>query len=510
MNKKLILALLIILTVSRIGFSADIKNIIAGISADPVSLDPAEPWDDSSSLYINAIFNTLVDLEPSTMKVIPSLAISWKSYDQGKEWRFKLRKGVFFHDGTPFNADSVLFTFNRLLDKKFNYRFYDFPLFDEIFFVLKSVKKIDNHAISFRLSEPFPSFPATLSVDCVSIISPAAVKKYLVKFREHPVGTGPFKFGLWREGERIELCRNNEYWGKKPQYSKYITLIKSNFDSLLSSFMKKKLDILLSFSISRLLMLKGMNWVGRVESMDLSSNFIAFNFRNPYLKHLKFRKALNYLWNPKILKIVFQEYVFPLHSIIPIGMVGSSSNNLYPYSIQKAKTLLNEIGIKKRISLGFLIMTGTGLDLQTIILYAKNLKKIGVDLEIERVKTEEEYAEKILKGDFDLTYSGWIPDYPDPDSMIRPLFSKKLHDQGFANFSGWKNKKLRKLIERARKERDNEVRLEDYKKINKIVLENALCIPIFQNKSVIIFNKRIRNPEITPYGGVNILSLGKR
>jgi len=509
LKKKIVLIIMLMLTIAINSFGEG-NNIVAGTSIFPVTLDPAEPWDDSSTIYIRSIYETLVTLEPSTLRVLPSLAISWKSSDNGLTWIFNLRHGVSFHDGTPFNADAVIFTFDRLRNKKSKYRFYDFPLYDEIFYALKEVKKIDEYTVAFTLSEPFAPFLATLSVDCVSIISPSAVKKHKADFHNHPVGTGPFKLGIWKKEKRIELLKFDDYWGKKPGFSKYITVLSNNFNGLLNSFKEKKIDVLFSFSISKLISLKRLNWVGRSETMSLASTFLVFNFNNTYLKNPLFRKAMNYLWNPKIVKLVYQNYASPLYSVIPYGVPGYRKDNLYPFSVEKAKRMLSKAGIKNNINLRFLLMEGSGLALHIITLYSRNLRKAGIKLKIERVKTGKEYSDKIVKGDFDITYSGWIADYPDTDSMVRPLFSKDMKKNGFPNFSEWKNDKVRKLINEARKTGDIKKRELLYKKINRIINRNALCVPLYQSKLVVIYNKRIGELKVTPFRMMNLLSLGKK
>ena len=265
----------------------------------PVTMDPAEAWENTSTFYIINIFDRLVDIDPDTLKIKPSLAIGWESNKEGTVWKFRLRKGVKFHDGSEFNADAVVFTFRRQLENKYKYG--EFVLFKEIFPLLESVSKTGKYEVKFVLNAPFFPFPTTLSVDCASIISPKAMKEKKEKFKEAPVGTGPYRFAKWKKGKKITLDANREYWKGKPETDKFISIIEPKTDKLFEMFRKQEIDILPNFSLSKIVVFKGYSWVGYAYSNSLSTSFIAFNMNNRYLKKLRVRQALNYLWNKDIL-----------------------------------------------------------------------------------------------------------------------------------------------------------------------------------------------------------------
>lgn len=139
---------------------ASIHTVRGGSWREPVSLDPARAWDDTSSFYIANIFDTLVRLDPRTLKIEPSLASRWETSKDGRDWTFHLRRNVRFHDGTPCSADAVVFSFQRQMDPDNPRREEEFPLFYEIFTFLKEVRKLDTYRVRFRLQNPFsPSCP---------------------------------------------------------------------------------------------------------------------------------------------------------------------------------------------------------------------------------------------------------------------------------------------------------------------------------------------------------------
>ena len=505
--KKIILFLIVLLI--AISMPAEKERVIrSGNRGGPTTLDPAEAWDNTSSVYLANIFNRLVELEPGTLKIKPSLALAWDSDKEGKVWTFRLRQGVKFHDGTPFDADAVIFTFERQMEEKYKYG--EFVLFKEIFPFLKSVKKTGKYEVQFILKEPFFPFPATLSVDCTSIISPTALKSMKEKFSLKPVGTGPYRIKEWKKGKKIILESFKDYWKDKPGIDKYIAIIEPNMDKLFELFRKQKIDILTSYSISKMVIFKGYDWVGYSYSTSLSTNYIAFNMKNRYLKKIGVRKALNYLWNKDILKLVYQDHVKPLCSLFPKGMSGYDCDlEKYPMSVEKARKLLNDEGLQKGFELNFLLSRDTDLHLPIVNIFSRNLKKAGIRLKVENVDMDE-YFSRISKGDYDLTFSSWLADYPDPFSIISPLFSKKIQSEGLANFSTGENIDILKMIEKARTIKDPVEREQHYKKLNNLVVERALLIPLSQDINLILYNKKLGKIKLNSLGVIDLFLMGKQ
>lgn len=510
-NKKEYFFIVVFLIFPILIFPIQKKIIYSGMSYLPKTLDPAQAWDDTSFFFTVNIFDTLVKINQKTFKIEPSLATSWEKKENGKTWILKLRKGVTFHDGSDFNSDSVVFSFKRQMDKTFKYRYYDFPMFDEIFENIKDVKKIDQYTVVFYLKKPFYPFLSTLTCSGASIVSPSGVKKYKEKFQKNPIGTGPFILKKWEENKQLTLKANPKYWGGKPEIDEFINIINPNIETLHNLFQKKKIDILFTFSISKLMGLKNLKWVNIDYFPTFSINFIAFNFNNKYLRNKNIRKAFCHLWDKKTLKYVFQNTYFSIDSIIPQGMLGYSKKTVKEsFSINKAKELIKKEKLPLKISFNFLLENSSMLTLQLISLYSKNLKKVGIELKIHNIP-EKEYLERIKKGDYDLTISGWIADYPDTSSIIKPIFSEKLQKQGFPNLSLCKNEEILKNLNLVSNTKSLKKRDELYRKINRIINEDVLCIPIFQDKEIVIYNnEKIKMIYISPLGNITFFDIKKR
>lgn len=487
------------------------KTVTWGSVGEPETLDPGQAWDSASVFFTTNLFDTLVRLDSETSEIVPALAVSWRVGKNGTQWVFQLRKGIRFHDGTGFNADSVVFSFQRQMEKDFPYRYYDFPLFDEIFKNLVSVEAIDTHTVVFRLDEPFYPFLATLTSSPSAIVSPAAVKKYGKTFPQNPVGTGPFRFKSWEKNKRIVMEANADYWMGRPGFDHFYRLTIDKHDQLHRLFREQEIDIIDSYSISRTAGLRNLRWATIKSIPILSLTFISFNLENRFLMRKNVRKAICSAWDPRFLKYVFQDFVDPLNSIIPKGMPGVKVKRTgSKFDMKGAQDFLQKENIKKPIRLKFLLLSDSSLERQLVSLFSKKLKQIGIELQIVSV-SRGDYKQRVGEGDYDLTMYGWIADYPDPQSIISPLFNEQLLKMGFPNLAQYKDTEMEAQIEILSSEMDRAKRIQRVSDIIRRIDDLALCIPLYQNTSVIIYNNRkIENIRVTPIDTIHLFDIKKK
>jgi ABC-type transport system substrate-binding protein len=148
-------------------------------------------------------------------EVQPHLATDWDVSDDGLTYTLELQQDVVFHDGEPFDADAVVFTLDRVRDEEVQV-----PI-RAAFEAIDSVTAVDEHTVEIQLAEPFPPLISALSFEAGAIISPASVEAEGNSYLDytHPVGTGPYTFGSYSEGERFTVERFDDYWGEMPYYS---------------------------------------------------------------------------------------------------------------------------------------------------------------------------------------------------------------------------------------------------------------------------------------------------
>ncbi len=475
-----------------------------GVLTEPFNLDPADQWEAESSMYANLIFDRLVSLTPDGNEAIPALAISWKKVEAGKKWIFYLRKGVKFHDGKELKAEDVVFSFKRQMDENFPYRFGEFRAFREIFPFIEDVRAIDEYTVEFKLEKSFSPFLKTLALEQASIVSSSAVKKLKNAFLRFPVGTGPFRFVAWERGKRIVLEENKYYWGKKRNIER-LEFIFSQSHSRLTNFLKSgKIDLINVISLLQLPSIKSVSWLKIAKKAIMGIVFIAINPDKPPFSNVKVRKALNHLFNKKVINVVYQEFHRPAYSPLPPGMKFRRENpENYKFDVKWASKLLGEAGYKDGFKIKFHILKGESLLAKLAEYYAANLRRVGVELKIVRVDSERDLIKIVARGDYDLIVSGWIADYHDPDSIIYPLFSKRMLKTGFANFARLRNRRVFNLVEQARFEMNEKVRERLYQEIQSIIDREYPWIPLFYPAYAVIYNgNKIEGVRVNSMGRI--------
>ena len=200
--------------------------LVFGRGSDSVGLDPALEGDGESFKVCDNVYENLVTYEAGSTTVVPQLAKSWDVSEDRLTWTFHLRTGVRFHDGTPFDAEAMLFSLARQFDEDHPYHkvqgAYNYWNSMGMSDVVAAMEAADDSTFVVRLAEPNATFLATLGMNFCAAVSPTAVAAHGPEFFKNPVGTGPFKFVEWRKDERIVLDRNDSYWGERPLLKRLI------------------------------------------------------------------------------------------------------------------------------------------------------------------------------------------------------------------------------------------------------------------------------------------------
>jgi len=422
----------------------------------------------------------------------PMLATEWKQLND-VTWEFKLREGVTFHDGAPFNAEAVQKTIARVLDKKVA------SPRANLFEMIKEVKAVDDHRVQFILHAPFAPLLSVLASGEGAIISPKAIEQYGLELSKHPTGTGPFTFQSWTPGQEIVLVKNENYWGKKPKIDKVVFKAVPEDATRIAMVETGEAHVaeqLPVTEIERVQSSSTMN-VGRFEAFYV--DFIAFNTKKKPFDDVRVRRAIAYAVDTEsILKGVYNNVGKKTNSTMGPKVIGYSPNvKGYEYDLNKAKKLLAEAGYPN----GF-TATITTNDIKARINVAEvlqsQLKGIGIDLKVNVVESGA-FVQAAIKGDTEMHIRGWGNATGDGDYNQYNLYhSASVGAAG--NYSFYTNAEVDKLIEAARKEQDLEKRKEYYEKAQEIERRDVVDIPLRSVENIVAMSKNVKGVFISPSG----------
>jgi len=449
-------------------------------------------YDTAANIAASLIFDTLVKLDDQG-KAKPSLALSWSASEDYKVWTFKLRPNVKFHDGTPFDAQALAWTFARLKDPKNNCRcaFY-------IANVL-SVEAKDDLTVVHTLKDPSVNFPATLArpTEINTVQSPTAIQTKGDDFNRNPVGTGPFILKSWTAGDRMVVERNPDYWGQDHIYLDRVVLrplpdSQSRFASLKSG----ETDLVWAdeFEADNIERAKKDATLQVLSYAGSGAAVNVINTKVPPLDDVRVRQALVMaLDRKKFSQAVTNGLSRPASNPYGDGSwVKCKDDGALPEDVNKAKALIKEYGKPVEFKMLF---TATPRGRANGQIFQQFWKNIGVNMEIEQID-QATFPPRAFQRKFDVI--GWrIVDFPDPDfQMFANFYSKSP-----LNLASFTDPELDKALENARVTPDEAKRTEYYCEASRIINKNATWFWTFQNTYYAMAKAKVKGvPKL--YGGV--------
>jgi peptide/nickel transport system substrate-binding protein len=480
--------------------------------ADSASLDPAGPWDNEVGRVTSQIFDTLVALKGETTLMGPSLATDWSVSSDGLTWTFHLRKGVKFHDGTDFNADAVVFNFERWWDPEnpyhkgstfdaFSYTFGGFK--GEEGCILMDVKKVDDYTVQFTFNQPFSPFLSVLTEFPFAISSPTAIQtqgaeNYGTNSSYPPVGTGPFKFSDWVKDDRITLVRNENYWGEKAKIDTLIFRVIPDNSARYLALKVGEVQGMEGANVEDAIAAKSESTLKVLLRPPLNVGTVMFNIEVPPFNDVRVRKAIAMAINKEaIVKAFLGEFGMVANQMLPPSIWGYNEKiQDYPYDPEAAMALLAEAAPEGLPAIDFWYMPnprGYFPDPKGMAeAIAADLGKIGLKVNL---KTEDwtTYLADWRSGKLSMWMAGWMGDNGDPDNFLYPPFGSKGAEGGF-----YDNPQVFKLINDARKETDISTREELYKQAAAIIHEDCARIFICHTLTPVILSSKVQGYVVNP------------
>lgn len=476
MRKYLLWSLIVLLFVGAVGvnFAAAPKVLVYAKGADPRGLDPAYVDDGESAKIMVNIYDNLVKYKRGSTAVQPALATSWTQSSDGLTWTFNLRKGVKFHDGTPFNAEAVKFSVERQLPPKATD---DMPYASFTFDPIKRVEVVDEYTVRFVLKYLYAPFLANLAMSLAApIVSPAAVKKYGADFIQHPVGTGPFVFEKWDKDQQIVLVKNKSYWGVKGKVDKIVFQTVKENSVRASQLITGAADIIDGIDPNDVKKLESSG-VKVIKNAGMNINYMGFFCHKKPFSDVRVRRAIAMAINKaEIVQYLYQGYAevadIPLPSFIPGYDAKIKSLS---YNPEQAKKLLAEAGVP---NLSFTLLAysnprpynpATGVKLAEAV--QADLLKIGVKTNI-KVYPWTEYKPVLFDAkEGDAFFYGWIGDNGDADNFLSLLDSHQI--ESTLNSAKYSNPKVDAMLSKGTATLDPKARVKIYQELQKLLVEES-------------------------------------
>ncbi len=444
------------------------------------------------------IYNRLIAFKPGTTEVKPSLAESWDISDDGLEYSFYLRRGVKFHqtkDFTPsreFNADDVLFTFNRQRDEAHPYHLvsggtYEYFKSMEMDKIIKDIIKVDNYTVKFILSRKEAPFIANLAMDFASILSKEYADQLEAsgskdKIDNEPIGTGPFVFKRYIKDTLVRYESHKNYFEGPSKIKKLVFAITPDANVRFQKLKTGECHFVGQTSPTDLEGMRAHKKIKLLQRPGMNVGYLAFNTQKIPFKKLLVRRAIYHALNRKsYIEAIYLGYASVAESPLPPVIWGYHSGlRKYEYNIKKAKALLKKAGYPK----GFETTLWT---LPITRPYNPNGKKMGelmqsdlarVGIKVNLVTYDwPTYLAKINKGEHDLVQLGWTGDNGDPDNFLGVLLSCAAVEPG-SNAARWCNNKFSALIIKAKQVSNVGQRSKIYKELQVIFKRELPWVPI--------------------------------
>lgn len=508
------------------------------------SLDPAFAGIQANTFAVSQLFNGLVEFDKD-LKIVPSVAERWEVSEDGKMYTFFLRKEVQFHNhelfkdgkGREVKASDFEYSFKRICDtsKGFNQGMWIFN--DKVLRTWKggisdtAFNAVNDSTFKIYLQNPSPHFLGILAMNYASVVPKEITEHYGKEFRRHPIGTGPFTFYEWTEGEGLIFHKNEEYWkkdlkgeqlpyldavqihflsDKKQAYRAflmgnldYITGIEPNsVDEIFNPDGTINIDFKKRFDVEKITYLN-TEYLGF--QLDKKAKFYEGNKDHPFLNK-KFRRALSYaIDREKLIKYLRNNVGIPAnYGMVPPPVPNYESEEVkgYSYDPDRALRLFRQSGVKQT-QLKDLSVSCTQEYKDLIEFVAKQWEDVlGVTVRVE-ITGASVYYTNIKKGETGFFRASWLGDYPDAENYLTLFYSKNFAPNG-PNKTHYSNYEFDKLYRKGVNEQNTVSRNVMYQQADQLMMLDAPVIPLFYDEVIRLKQKNITN---FPANAMNLLHL---
>jgi len=461
-------------------------NLVAAIAGEPDQLDPQKTSAYFSFEVLENVFDTLVEPD-ANLEMRPALAESWTVSPDQLVWTFHLRRSVTFHDGSPFTADDVVYSYRRIIDQ-------ELANADKLSAVT-GITAADPSTVVITLKQPTPNLLTNLG----GFKGLAIVQRRNVESGEiatHPVGTGPFAFQSQKSGDSIILKANPTYWAGAPKVSGVTFRFISEPSTALSALQAGEIDWTDSVPTQRVAQLKDDDSITLATTASNDYWYLALNEARAPWNDVRVRQAIAYaIDRDAIVQATSYGTAVANQLAIPQGNPWYTPYDAYRHDVDKAKSLLADAGAAPK-SIDMLVTSEYPETVTAAQIIADNLAPLGITVNIRTVDFAT-WLDEQNNGHFDMLMMGWLGNI-DPDDF----YYAQHHTNGSSNAQKFSNPEVDRLLDAGRVETNRNARAGDYAKAATIIADQVSYIYLYNPSVIQAWTTRLSGYEARRDGAI--------
>ncbi|MFF7755986.1 ABC transporter substrate-binding protein [Streptomyces sp. NPDC007971] len=477
------------------GDSGNKGPIVVGTTSAPSTLDPAGAWDGSWELFRN-IYQTLLAYPNGATTPQPDAAENCSFTDAAsRTYRCKLRAGLKFADGDPLDAKAVRYSIDRI--RTINAPSGPAGLLGS----LDHVETVGDREVVFHLNQSDATFPFVLATPAMSVVDPDDYPANSLRKDDQVFGSGPYKLQSYQEDDQAVLVRNDHYEGFAQRQNDAVTIrYFQDSSTMVKALRDKKIDVTYrGLAADDILALQrhGNTDLQLVDGAGTDISYLVFNPKDPWAKQPAVRKAIAQIVDRgAITHKVYKDTVDPLYSMVPKGLTGHTTSFFDDFgdpSVPKARKILTDAGITKRIPLTFWYTTDR-YGSETALMFRElkqELEGSGLFTITLKSRPWKTYVVGYQKGEYPVFGRGWFPDFPDADNFIAPFVGEKN-----ALGTPYPSKEITTvLLPRSRSQSDRAKVVKDLESAQQILVNDARLLPLWQGRQYVAASDDISGGE---------------
>lgn len=473
------------------------KDVTIAVASNFTTLDPYDANDTLSQAVAKSFYQGLFGFDKA-MKLENVLADSYQASPDGLIYTIKLKGGVKFQDGTPFNAAAVKANLDRASNPDNHLKRYN------LFKTIATTEVVDDSTVKITLKQPFSAFINTLASPAAAMISPAALKKYGKDIGFHPVGTGPYEFVTWNQTEFVKVKKFAGYW--KTGYPKldnitWRPVVDNNTRSAMLQTGEANFAFPIPFEQARLL--EKNSKLDLVTSPSIMQRYISFNVTQKPFDNPKVREAINYAINRQALaKVAFAGYATPATGIVPPSIQYSQSYPAPEYNPAKARELLKEAGYPNGFTTTLWSSHNHSTAQKVLQFTQQQLAQVGIKVELTAMDAGQRAAQVEDKGQKEsgvrMFYTGWSASTGEANWALTPLFATQSWPPTIFNTAFYSNPQVDKDLADALNTTDGEKKAALYKDAQDRIWKDQPWAPLVVEKLVSANTKNLTGFYVMP------------